>query len=150
MPDVRVPLKNTYRLLFALHLFVGTGAIVGGLAAIINHQTPLGMPIENLKYSPFTNYLIPGIILFTIIGLGSLFSAYMILVRSRFQGYISSVSSWALVIFIVVQVIMLHSIHYLHVIFFLIGLVEVGLSTNILFEQKLFPANIILKHYKNK
>jgi hypothetical protein len=143
-------MKNTHKLLCGLHLFVGIGAIVGGLAAIINPQAPLGMPLENLKYSPFNNYLIPGIILFSIIGLGNLFSAFMFRFKSRFQGYISSVFSWALVIFIVVQCIMLYSIHYLHVIFFFIGLIEAGLSILILFEQRLFPANLIQKYYENR
>src|SRR5512137_2759378 len=109
-------MKNTHKLLCGLHLFVGIGAVVGGLAAIINPITPLGMPAENLKYSPFSNYLIPGIILFAIIGLGNLFSALLLRFESRFKGYISSVFSWALVIFIVVQCIMLKSVHFLHVI----------------------------------
>lgn len=141
-------MKSAYRLLCGLHLFVGAGAIVGGLAAIIDPQTPLGMPLENLKYSPFNNYLVPGIILFTIIGLGNLFSAILLRLKSRFQAYISNVFSWALVIFIVVQVIMLHSIHILHIIFFFLGLIQAGLAMMILFEQRLFPANIILKYLK--
>ncbi|MFT5874053.1 MAG: hypothetical protein ACI8WT_003013 [Clostridium sp.] len=91
-------MKKVYRLLFALHLFVGIGAIFGGLAAITNSNQPLGISVEVLKNSPFSNYLIPGIILFTIIGLGNVISALLFRFKSRFQGYISSVFSWALVI----------------------------------------------------
>jgi len=47
------------RILFALHLFVGIGAIGGGLA-VLNPDEPLGMPVEALKNAPFSNYLIPG------------------------------------------------------------------------------------------
>ena len=141
-------MRTVYRLLFALHAFVGIGAVVGGLAAIINPQAPLGMPVEQLINSPFNNYLIPGIILFTIIGLGNILSAFMF--KSRFQGYISSVFSWALVIFIIVQCIMLNTVHFLHIIYFIIGLVEAGLSMIILVEQRLFPANLILRFLKNK
>jgi hypothetical protein len=36
----------------------------------------------------------------------------------------------------------------LHVIFFTIGLVEAVLAMIILFEQRLFPANLILNIYK--
>jgi len=128
-------MRVVYRLLFALHLFVGLGAVVGGLAAIINPQEPLGMPVELLNNSPFNNYLIPGIILFTIIGLGNVISAFMFRFKLRFQGYISSVFSWALVIFIVVQCMMLNTVHFLHIIFFVIGLVEAGISMRMLFER---------------
>jgi hypothetical protein len=143
-------MRTVYRLLFALHAFVGIGAVVGGLAAIINPQAPLGMPVEQLINSPFNNYLIPGIILFTIIGLGNILSAFMFHFKSRFQGYISSVFSWALVIFIIVQCIMLNTVHFLHIIYLIIGLVEAGLSMIILVEQRLFPANLILRFLKNK
>jgi hypothetical protein len=140
--------KRVYRLLFGLHIFVGIGAMMGGLAAITNPWQPFGIPIEILKNSPFSSFLIPGIILFTIIGLGNLISAYMFHFKSKFQGYISSIFSWALVIWIIVQCIMLNTIELLHIIFFTIGLIQAGLSTIILFEHRLFPANFILKYYK--
>jgi len=140
-------MEKLYRILFGLHLFVGIGAVGGGLAAIINPQEPLGMPLEPLRNSPFSNYLIPGIILFSIIGLGNIFSALMFRFKSKFQGYISSVFSWALVIWIVVQCIMLNDVAFLHVLFFIIGLIEAGLSMAILFEHRLFPANIVIKIY---
>lgn len=144
----KIGMKIVYRLLFALHAFVGLGAMGGGGMAIINPQGPGGMPIGALKNSPFSNYLIPGIILFTVIGLGNIFSSIMILSKLRFQGYISSVFGWALVIWIIVQCIMLNVVIYLHVIFFIIGLVEAILSMIILFKQRLFPANLVLNIYK--
>jgi len=137
-------MKMIYRLLFALHLFVGAGAIFGGLAAIINPEEPLGITVEALKNSPFSNYLIPGIILFTIIGLGNIFSALMSRFKSKFQGYVSSVFGWALVIWIVVQCIMLNTVAFLHIFYFTIGVIEAVLSAIILFKQRLFPANLNL------
>jgi len=141
-------LKKLYRILFGLHLFVGIGAVAGGLAAIINPQEPLGVPTELLKNSPFSNYLIPGIILFSIIGLGNIFSALLFRFKSKFQGYISSVFSWALVIWIVVQCIMLNDVVFLHVLYFIIGLIQAGLSMAMLMEHKLFPTNIVIKIYE--
>jgi len=141
-------MKIVNRLLFALHAFVGLGAIGGGVMAILNPQGPGGMPIDALKNSPFSNFIIPGIILFIVIGVGNVFSAVSILFKSKYQGYISSVFSWALVIWIVVQCIMLNEVVFLHILFFIIGLMEAVLSMVILFEQHLFPANIVLKFYK--
>ncbi|UNC91038.1 hypothetical protein [Candidatus Contubernalis alkaliaceticus] len=131
-------MKSVYGVLFFLHVFVGIGAVAGGLAAISNPQEPLGMPADLLVNSPFSNYLIPGIILFSIIGIGNIISAYMFHFKSKYQGYISSVFSWALVIFIVVQCIMLNSVVFLHVLYFIIGLVKAGLSL------------IIINNFKNK
>lgn len=137
-------MKVARRSLFILHAFVGIGALAGGLAAITNPEEPLGVTVDALKNSPFENFLIPGIILFTIIGLGNILSATTLALNSKFQGYISSVFSWALVIWIVVQCIMLEDIVPLHIIFFIIGLVEAIISTGILFEKRLFPADLIL------
>jgi len=141
-------MKIVNRLLFVLHVFVGLGAIGGGMMAILNSQGPGGMSIDALKNSPFSNFLIPGIILFTVIGLGNVFSSVSILFKSKYQAYISSVFSWALVIWIVVQCIMLNEVVFLHILFFIIGLMEAVLSMVILFEQHLFPANFVLKFYK--
>ncbi|MGB8454418.1 MAG: hypothetical protein WCD89_19070 [Anaerocolumna sp.] len=136
------------KFLIILHVLVGLGAMSGGLAAITNPNAPLGMPIETLKYSPFSNFLIPGILLFCVIGLGNLFSAAMFFTKTKYQGYISSVFSWALVIWIVVQCIMLQAIVFLHILFFMIGLIQAVLALALLFEQRLFPTNIILKVLK--
>ena len=138
-------MSKIYRILFGLHIFVGVGALAGGLVAIINPQKPLGMSTEYLKNSPFNSYFIPGIILFVIIGLGNSISAFVMRFRNKYQGYISSIFSWALVIWIVVQCIMLRTIGFLHVLYFFIGIVEAALSMIILFRQQLFPSNIVLK-----
>lgn len=136
--------NKVYRISFILHAFIGIGGMAGGLGAITNPNAPMGMTLDALKYSPFSNYLIPGILLFGVIGLGNVLCAVSMLLKSKFQGYTSSVFSWALVIWIVVQVIMLRIIHYLHVIFFILGLVQAVLSAIMLLNEHLFPANIIL------
>ncbi len=141
-------MKLIHRFLFSLHVFVGIGAILGGGAAILNPLDPLGASVASLKNSPFSNYLIPGIILFSVIGLGNIISSIIFRFRSKLQGYISSIFSWALVIWIVVQCIMLNDVVFLHVLFFIIGLVQAGLSIVLLFQQRLFPTNIILTFYK--
>ncbi len=141
-------MKIVYRLLLILHAFIGIGGMAGGLAAITNPQAPMGTTVDTLKYSPFNSFLIPGILLFGVIGLGNVFSAIWMSFSIKYQGYISSVFSWALVIWIIVQCIMLRSILHLHVIFFIIGLVQAFLSTLLLFHEHLFPTNIILNFIK--
>lgn len=137
-------MKKVYGFIFALHAFVGLGGIAGGMAAILNPEAPMGAPVDMLKNSPFSNFLIPGIILFAVIGVGNVVSAAVIPFKWKFQGYLSSIFSWALVIWIVVQCIMINAIAALHIIFFIVGLVEAALSMIILFKEKLFPANIVI------
>lgn len=141
-------MKKAYRLLFSLHLFVGVGAIAGGLAMVLNPQEPLGVSVELLENSPFSSYLIPGIILFMIIGLGNLVSALIFRFHFSFQGYISGVFSVALVIWIIVQCIMIQTIHFLHILFFTIGLIKAILSLIIVIDHDVFPSKLIKKIIK--
>lgn len=125
-------MKKIYNSLFTSHIFVGLGALFGGAIGIINPWSPLGMPVEVLRYSPFSNFLVPAIILFVIIGLGNILSAYMFRFKSHFQGYISGVFGCALVIWIVVQCIMMRAVVFLHALYFIIGLIQVALAIIIL------------------
>lgn len=74
-------------------------------------------------------------ILFAVVGLGNLASAYMFRFKLRYQWCISGVIGGALVIWIVVQCIMLQAIVGLHVLYFIIGLIQIVLSTIILLDQ---------------
>jgi len=132
-----------YRFLVVHHIIIAIGALFGGLAAIIDPFEPLGVPNELLNGSPFDSYLIPGLILFTVIGVGNLFSAYTATKRSKHQGYISSVFSWGLMIWIVVQCIMINTIDFLHVLYFVLGLLGAFLAMRILYEQRAFPTNLL-------
>lgn len=140
-------MKVLCRILFFLHSLVGIGAMAGGMAPILNPQNPLGMSVEALKNSPFDNYLIPGIILFAVIGLGNIVGAAAVCFKSKFQGYISGILGGALVIWIVVQCIIIKVVVFLHVLFFCIGLVQAVLSIAVIFKQGLFPSDIIVSFY---
>lgn len=143
-------MKKVYRLLFILHLFVGIGALFGGAAAVLNPNSPMGIPTDTLKNSPFDNFLIPGVLLFSVIGIGNIISAITLKLKFKFQGYISGVFSAALVFWIIIQCIMLNDIVALHIIYLVIGLFEGVLSLFICFDQRLFPTNIMLNIFNNK
>ena len=50
--------------------FLALGAIGGGLVLIVSSDGALiGLPLSEFKNMPFTSYLIPGIILFSVLGL---------------------------------------------------------------------------------
>ncbi|QUI24598.1 hypothetical protein HZI73_20830 [Vallitalea pronyensis] len=135
-------MRKAHRILIGLHLFVGIGAMAGGLGAILSPNNPMGMTTEALKSSPFTNFLIPGIFLFVVIGMGNVLSA-IALYRFKYGSYVSNVMSWILVLWIIVQCIMLDAINILHVIYFVIGIIEAILAFVILYNQRYFPTNIL-------
>jgi hypothetical protein len=59
-------IRNLFLILLGL---LGIGAIGGGIILIISPSGALlGIPVSEYKNIPFDNFLIPGIILFTLIG----------------------------------------------------------------------------------
>ncbi len=125
-------MKRINNVLYYLHLFVGIGALFGGVAGMLDPYGPLGIPVELLEGSPFSNYFIPSLILFTVIGLGHIFSALATRREFELQGFISSTFSWALMIWIIVQCLIMQTIAFLHVLYFLIGLAGAILSARLI------------------
>ena len=58
-------------LLLLIHVFVGLGALAGGYACLVDPVTPLGATTAMLQASPFSTFLIPGIVLFGLFGVGN-------------------------------------------------------------------------------
>ena len=135
-------MKAVRRILAVLHIFVGIGAMGGGLGAILNPSAPMGMPASVLRNGPFTDFLIPGIFLFVVIGLGNIGGALFLLRKSRFQGYVSGALGAVLVAWIVIQCLILWSVVALHVIFFALGALEGCLALALLWQENLFPMNV--------
>jgi len=106
---------------------------------------PLGIPADLLEGSPFTSYFIPSLILFVVIGLGHGFSALTAKKHSKYQGYITSVFSWALMIWIVAQCMIMNVIEFLHVLYFFIGLTGAVLGMRLLCEKHMFPSNLFYR-----
>jgi len=106
-----------------LLIFNGTGAIYGGWNLITHPDgSSLQMPLDLLKYSPFNDFLIPGIILFVTSGTLS-FVALAMLAFSK-KNYPLYVIGEGAILFgwIIIEVIMLRAIASLHYIFGTIGI----------------------------
>ncbi len=64
-------------ILIALHFLLSVGALFGGGAFILGPDGHLiQMPISHLDKSPFSDFIIPGLILFTLLGVYPLVVAY--------------------------------------------------------------------------
>lgn len=80
-------MKNIFHSIhISLLLFLGISAIGGGGALIISPSGRLlgGLPLSILKNSPFSNFLIPGIILFLILGIFPVITIWALLKKPSF------------------------------------------------------------------
>jgi uncharacterized BrkB/YihY/UPF0761 family membrane protein len=98
---------NRYILLVLL-IAQGLSGVVGGIFFIIDPSGNLiNIPIEWLNGSPFNNYLIPGIILFIILGLFPLFVMLQVWKRSIWSKYTPLSIGIALIIWIIAEIIII-------------------------------------------
>jgi hypothetical protein len=117
--------------LLALLLFNGLSALFGGSVLIVAPDgSILGMPLSLLAGTPFSDFLLPGLILFTVLGLGSCIGWWLAFRRSTYAVRWVQVVGLGTVIWIVTQMIMLHGVDVLHVIYGATGVVLVWLSPN--------------------
>lgn len=80
MTNVIPPSKAIRNILIATLLFLGLGAIGGGgLLIVAPSGDMIGMPLSILSSSPFNTFLIPGIILFLVLGISPLLVAFGLL-----------------------------------------------------------------------
>ncbi len=99
-------------LLAALCLFVGLTATVGGLMLVIRPDgSLLKMSPELLQHSPFTTFLVPGLVLFSVVGLGNAVAGVLVAVNARLAPYAALLAGAALFVWIAIQMLMLRP-HY--------------------------------------
>jgi hypothetical protein len=128
---------GTVTWLYILHIFLGVGALGGGGALAIDPSGDLmKMPTSMLERSPFSDFLIPGILLLIVFGLLPLLVVYGLIKRpqwhlvERLNPFKKLYSFWALslyigfgqIIWITVQTYMLNSVATIHLIYMSLGL----------------------------
>lgn len=121
--------KAARNLLLILLSFLGLGAIGGGGVFIISPNGKLiGMPLSVLGNSPFANFLIPGIILFFVLGLlpcllvvalikkpKSIFADRINLFSDMHWAWAYAIYvAFALIIWIQMEMVFLKAVHWLH------------------------------------
>ena len=69
-------LSTLGRLAMVLEIFLGIGALFGGIQFILAPDGHLlGVPLRMLAGTPFHSFLVPGLLLFTFVGLGPMMAA---------------------------------------------------------------------------
>lgn len=112
-----------------LQVLIGLGAVGGGLALVLEPSgSNLGIPLEVLKSSPFSTFLVPGIVLLIVNGFGSLVGATASFTRYWRAGEIAIALGLFLVAWIMFQVYWFAAFHWLHALYLSIGLLELVLG----------------------
>jgi hypothetical protein len=139
-------------LLICLQLLLGLGALGGGGVMLAAPDGSLiQMPLSMLENSPFSNFLIPGVILFSLLGIYPVAVAYCLLKQPawRLPEALNPVKhlhwSWAaslaagiiLLIWISTQVLLIQSIVFVHILYFVWGWVLILLTLNPTVRQHL-------------
>jgi hypothetical protein len=127
-------MNRIYRLILGILLaMVAAGALPAGLAMVIDPSgVENGMDVQILSGSPFRSFLIPGMVLFTINGLGSLTGAMLTFFRKDLAGYMGIFFGTALMIWIGFQVCWIGYQSFLQPLFWGIGIAELILGLIIL------------------
>ncbi len=116
----------------ALQVFIGISAVAGGLGLALDPSgESLGIPLELLEKTPFASFLVPGIVLFAVNGLGSLAGAIASFTRHRYAGEIAIALGAFLVAWILIQVYWMSGFHWLHWLYLSLGTVEVLLGRSV-------------------
>jgi hypothetical protein len=112
-----------------LQLFIGLGAVGGGLGLVLEPSgANLGMPLEMLNHSPFTDFLIPGIVLLIVNGLGSIAGSVLSFRFFQYAAEIALALGAFLVAWILIQVYWIHTFHWLHALYLSLGIIELALG----------------------
>jgi hypothetical protein len=107
----------------ALLSFVGFTALYGGWALMIDPSGKLmNLSVEKMQFSPFEDYFIPGLILFVILGWGSLILLPILIKRKEKANGFLVLAGMTLSCWIAVQMIMMSEINWLHMVYIIVGL----------------------------
>ncbi len=121
--------KGLANVLGVLQGFIGLGAVGGGLGLALEPSgANLGIPLALLENTPFSSYLVPGIVLVTVNGFGSLLGAAASFIRHRSAGETAMALGVFLVAWIMLQVYWFADIHWLHALYFGLGSLELVLG----------------------
>ncbi|MFL5789124.1 MAG: hypothetical protein ACJ748_13775 [Flavisolibacter sp.] len=118
-------MQNSLRITAIILLFVvSLNALAAGYSFITDPSgKELGITTDYLKSSaPFDNYLIPGIVLFVVIGIMSSLIAVLTLIKNAHYPFFILMQGGIVVGWIAIQLVMVTKFHPLHLIIGLIGI----------------------------
>jgi len=114
-----------------IHLFVALGAYPGGLVMLISPDGSL-MGVEGIvDRIPFDSLMVPGILLFAVNGIGQTVAGIYSIRKHRLSPFISMFFGLALIVWILAETLMLQKIVFLSILYFAIGVLQIGIAVHL-------------------
>lgn len=134
---MRAPLSRLEVSLVVLELILGVGALAGGAMLMASPTGALfGMPLSMLEHSPFTSFLVPGLVLFVVNGVVPLGVAVATAKQVRWASFAAPVVGVVLCGWIAVQVAMIRGLSILHFIYFGLGIAILVIGLRVLAARR--------------
>jgi hypothetical protein len=129
--------KKHFNILAVIQCLIAIGAVPAGLAFIVDSTGgSMGTTTEHLIHSPFPDFLIPGLFLFIIPGLGNILGALSSFRRMSFAVHLGIFLGIALLFWIVAQVVWIGLTSFLQPLFFIIGIGEAWIGFSLYHKQR--------------
>ncbi len=117
-------MKKVWHVIILVLLFLlGITAIQGGLMLAIDPSgNSIQLPSQWITNTIFGNYLIPGLALFTILGIGSLVIAVLVVKKYQYAYLLTAAQGAAVLFWLFVQIISIGQYFFLQPVYAVIGL----------------------------
>jgi hypothetical protein len=125
------------RLVVVLAIFSALSAIAGGIELVVWRAGNRYQSLTLLEHTPFTSFLVPGLILAIIVGGTSLASAILAWRRSRAAVDATILAGGALTVWILAEAAMMREIHWLHGVYGVLGLALLALGVGSAWRSRL-------------
>jgi hypothetical protein len=114
------------RVVSALSLFSAVSAIGGAAELLFDHGGRFAPPVQLLQHTPFTSFVIPALLLLTVVGGSGLWSAVLTWRDSDRAIDAQLLAGGSLTVWIAAETAMLRALHPLQLIYGALGLVLLG------------------------
>lgn len=113
--------------LAALCLLVGLTALGGGIALVAAPDGSLvHMPVSELAHSPFSSFLVPGLLLLLVIGVGSTVAGALVARRASSANLAVLAAGTALLVWISTEMVMLRTANLLQLAYLVVAIAMIS------------------------
>jgi hypothetical protein len=114
-----------YRALIVLSVFSGLSAVGGGVGMVV--ADGLSMPRSLLADSPFSTYLVPGLILCVAVGGPQVLASALLIAKRESALLWSAVAGFGMLIWILIEIGVIHAFGWAQSIYVVAGLLQLML-----------------------
>lgn len=105
-----------------LALIGAFSAFAGGYGMIVSNG--LGMPISYLNGTLFDSWILPGFILFGIVGGTQIIAVFLLIRNSEWQHFGLAVAGFGMIVWIFCEMYITGITHWLQILYFSLGIME--------------------------